>query len=61
MLFPFMRKNSQKLGSTIAMIIGVLLMVSTPIIKLSKSFTISGFIVGVIVTLIGFVYFLDVQ
>ena len=61
LLFPFRRKNSQKLGSIIAMIIGVLLMVSTPIIRLSNSFTLSGFVAGVIIALIGFVYFLDVQ
>ncbi|MEK6855454.1 MAG: hypothetical protein AABX73_04495 [Nanoarchaeota archaeon] len=60
-LFPFRRKNSQKLGSVIAMIVGVLLMVSTPIIRLSNSFTISGFVSGVIITLLGFIYFLDVQ
>lgn len=60
-LFPFSKKNTQKLVSIIAMIIGVLLMVSTPIIKLSNSLTLSGFVAGVIIALLGFVYFMDVQ
>ncbi|MCX6748712.1 MAG: hypothetical protein NT076_03835 [Candidatus Pacearchaeota archaeon] len=59
-LFPFKRKKNQKLASIIAMIIGVLLMISTPIIKLGMGFTISGFVVGGIITLLGFVYFLDI-
>lgn len=59
-LSPFGKKNSQKLASIIVMIIGVLLLVTAPVIPVG-GFNLSGFIIGAIITLIGFVYFLDVQ
>ena len=43
------------------MIIGILLMITTPIFRLGANLTISGFVVGAILALIGFVYFLDVK
>ena len=61
MLFPFRNRQSQKVISIIAMVIGFLLMITTPIFRLGTNLTISGFIVGVIIALIGFVYFLDVK
>jgi len=36
-------------------------MITTPIFRLGTNLTISGFVVGVIVALIGFLYFLDVK
>lgn len=60
-LFPFEKKKSQKLASVISMIIGVLLMISTPIIKLGTRLTISGFVVGAIIAFLGLLYFLDIQ
>ncbi|MBS3108627.1 hypothetical protein J4409_02025 [Candidatus Woesearchaeota archaeon] len=61
LLYPFRHMASQKVTSIIAMIIGVLLMITTPIFRLGTNLTISGFVVGVIVALIGFLYFLDVK
>ena len=60
LLFPFKHRASQKVISIIAMIIGILLMITTPIFRLGTNLTISGFVVGVIVALMGFVYFLDI-
>lgn len=60
-LKPFRRKKNQKLASIIAMVVGGVLMVLTPVFKISESVSISGFVIGVIIALIGFVYFLDVQ
>jgi len=35
-------------------------MVTTPVIKLGMGFTISGFVLGTIISLVGFLYFLDI-
>jgi len=61
LLFPFRHRASQKIISILAMIIGILLMITTPIFRLGANLTISGFVVGAILALIGFVYFLDVK
>ena len=54
---PFKTKESQRITSIIAMIVGIMLMVINPAIN-SR---ISSFVLGAIITLIGFIYFLDVQ
>lgn len=61
MLFPFKEKRTQRFSSIAGMVIGALLMVSAPIIQISNSFSISGFIAGLIIFFIGLLYFLDVQ
>ena len=61
MLFPFKRKNYQQLVSAIVIMAGVLLMISMPIIKLSETVTINGFITGAMIGLIAFIYLLDAQ
>ena len=58
-LFPFKKRETQKLVSVIAIIIGIILMIATTTIKIVIN--ISSFVLGAIITLIGFVYFLDVQ
>ncbi|MBI2628644.1 hypothetical protein HYW74_01010 [Candidatus Pacearchaeota archaeon] len=61
MLYPFRIKRNQRFSSIAGMIIGALLMVSSPIIEISNALTISGFVVGLIIFFIGLLYFLDAQ
>lgn len=60
-LAPFRNRNSQKLVSFLVMILGVLLILANPILRLGSVFTISGFAGGAVIVVIGLVYFLDVQ
>ena len=60
-LFPFKYKKNQKMVSIIAIIIGFILMVSTPVFKLNSQFTISGFVLGLIIGFLGFIYLIDSQ
>lgn len=60
-MYPFNRRRTQRNTSILFMIVGALLMISTPIIRISNSITLSGFIAGLLVFFLGFLYFLDVQ
>lgn len=60
-LFPFRKKRTQRYTSITGLIIGVLLMISSPIFRLGTGLTISGFILGTIVFFISLLYFLDAQ
>lgn len=61
MLFPFQKKRIQRFSSITGIVIGALLMITAPIIKLSNTVDLSGFITGAIVFFISLLYFLDVQ
>jgi len=60
-LYPFKRRRTQRFSSIVGMIIGALFMISSPIIKISNTITLSGFIAGLIIFFVGLLYFLDVQ
>ena len=61
MLYPFRRIRTQRFSSITGMIIGALFMISSPIVKISNTIIISGFITGLIIFFVGLLYFLDVQ
>ena len=61
-LWPFHKKRIQRLTSVITIIIGIMLMITTPAgFKLYAGITISGFVIGLIIAFVGFLYFMDVQ
>jgi hypothetical protein len=60
-LYPFRIKRTQRFSSIFGMILGALFMVSSPIIRISNTMTISGFVGGLIIFFVGLLYFLDVQ
>jgi len=60
-LFPFRRKRTQRYTSIGGVIVGVLLLISSPVFRLGTGTTISGFILGAIVFFVSLLYFLDVQ
>jgi len=61
MLFPFQKKRTQRFTSIAGIVISALLMITAPIIKLSSTTNLSGFIAGTIIFFISLLYFLDVQ
>lgn len=60
LLYPFKKKEPERWISIVVIILGFLLMVSSPSLKIS-SLSINGFIVGVLFAFVGFIYFLDSQ
>jgi len=59
MLFPFKKKQTQKLVSVIGIILGILLMISTKTVTI-WTLTINSFITGAIIAFLGFFYLIDI-
>lgn len=59
-LFPFKKKDSQKISSVIALIVGVLMMISPTTLPIGF-YKINTFILGIILAFLGFIYLLDIQ
>mgnify|MGYP001573676811 CR=1 FL=1 len=60
-LLPFRRRATQRLFADFFIILGIILMLSTPIIKLNQNIQISGFVTGAILGFLGLFYLLDIQ
>lgn len=60
-MWPFKRKDTQKLLSVIFIIMGLLLMTVKPISEAVDSIGLNSFIIGMIIAFVGLFYFMDVQ
>jgi hypothetical protein len=60
-IWPFKNKNNQRIWSVLFIVIGLLIMLVTPLSKLISTLGINSFILGLIITFAGFFYFMDVQ
>lgn len=60
MLFPFKGERPQQFVSMGIIVVGALLMVMQPLFALSDGVVVNGFMAGLLLFFIGFLYFLDV-
>lgn len=61
MLFPFKKKDTQRVWSVVFIIIGLLIMIIKPLSNLIDSIGLNSFITGLIIAFAGFFYFMDIQ
>jgi len=60
-LFPFKKKDSQRLWSIVFIIMGLLMMIIKPLSNIIDNIGVNSFITGLIITFAGFFYFMDIQ
>ena len=58
-LFPFERKRKQQNASIVILVVAFLLIVGSPIIQLGEAYSISSFVLGAILGVIGLIYLLE--
>lgn len=60
-MFPFKNKNTQRGWSIFFIILGVLIMIVKPLSNLINNLELNAFITGLIISFVGFFYFMDIQ
>jgi NADH:ubiquinone oxidoreductase subunit 3 (subunit A) len=60
-MWPFKNKNIQRGVSIFLIIIGILIMIITPLSNIINNLGLNAFITGLIIAFVGFFYFMDIQ
>ncbi len=60
-MWPFKNKNTQRGISIFLIIIGILIIIIRPISSILNNTGLNAFITGLIISFVGFFYFMDIQ
>lgn len=60
-MWPFENKNTQRGLSVFFIVVGLLIMIIKPLSNFINDIGLNAFMTGLIITFVGFFYFMDVQ